>query len=1202
VIGGSEGMSETPQDAKQADTDVVPSGQRLQARENDGPHAADIANDVLVVADARSALDALDYLAREIMARSGASGVALLDAKRREVAASGVNESPPNDVPPVLEVTLRCGWDTTGYLRFSGIDLDTIHYSSQQRVAALQDLAALTMPRLERELAEPGSHDEWRAPAHTRATPAPLKTELPILRFLSEFVCDHIGADFAYITATPVDATDLCYGGYAMRSDRWQFLRDQSAAGLAARCQTLGQPIVMDFSPQDRAASHEELALRFMEGARVLLAVPLLAGPRAHGVLMIGWRNAAAIERQHIDEAAMHAARLSMMLAHQGGATVLRQLSTIPLVAGARGSLDVTIPAIVRASSEIMEIKQCAMLIVDDRGKRLTPMAAVGLPVAFFRGFGDLGVGRNTTTSGRAILLKETIITDDLMLDADWKPYASLASPLGIRAVWASPVIVKSGRVIGCFTVYRSEPGAPQPMARALLDLFASVLAWAYDNARADPTMAPPLSAVEFAGSQLAVMVEQMPGAVVAYDASGAVQYRNAAADAMGFAQAQDRGTAATTGTMQFFIQDGSALRGLDARQWPGSRALAGEIINNVEMLCRAPDLNAPSRWVRVSAAPLRDAAGTITGAICVFHDAGNEQQLLHKLTVSEARVRALQDSMPNGLALFDADGSQIWANAASAEITGLTGTHSHATLDALPWIADEGGTPCLPSAFPAHRARRTGAAVRGEVMALAGDNGARRWVQVDATPVLDAAGKTANVVVSLLDVSRHKHVEGELSRLALYDTLTGLPNRTRFQQLLEEAFIECVDDSICLLLLDLDRFREVNDTLGHVNGDILVGQFAARLVSMLSVEAVVGRLGGDEFGVLLKHADIARAASTARGILKTLEPPFEIVGQTFDVEVSIGIAVSPDHGRDSGALLRHADIAMYFAKHARDGFAVYNPKHDIYSPDRLSLLGDLRRSIEQGHLFLVYQPQVRISDGQVTGVEALVRWQHPTRGMIAPDQFIQLAEGSGAIKPLTLWVLNEALRQCAEWRGGGIDLGVAVNLSARNLHDDSLASTIGDLLLLHRVPPKRLALEITESAIMSDPGGAMVVLTRLSNMGTRLSIDDFGTGYSSLAYLQRLPAHEIKIDKSFVLKLSDSANDQAIVKSITDLGHNLGHDILAEGVENQAALDILSVLGCDAAQGYYLSRPKPARDITPWLEERARRTSPPPGGGPSSE
>jgi EAL domain-containing protein (putative c-di-GMP-specific phosphodiesterase class I) len=240
--------------------------------------------------------------------------------------------------------------------------------------------------------------------------------------------------------------------------------------------------------------------------------------------------------------------------------------------------------------------------------------------------------------------------------------------------------------------------------------------------------------------------------------------------------------------------------------------------------------------------------------------------------------------------------------------------------------------------------------------------------------------------------------------------------------------------------------------------------------------------------------------------------------------------------------------------------------------------------------------------DGEVTGVEALVRWQHPTRGMIAPDQFIQLAEGTGAIKPLTLWVLNEALRQCGAWRKSGLDLQVAVNLSARNLHDDGLASTITDLLLQHRVPPRKLALEITESAIMSDPTGAMVVLTRLSNMGTRLSIDDFGTGYSSLAYLQRLPAHEIKIDKSFVLKLADSQNDEAIVKSIVDLGHNLGRGILAEGVENQAALDTLARLGCDAAQGYYLSRPLRAGDVTSWLAERARQATGSPGGGPFSE
>jgi EAL domain-containing protein (putative c-di-GMP-specific phosphodiesterase class I) len=335
-----------------------------------------------------------------------------------------------------------------------------------------------------------------------------------------------------------------------------------------------------------------------------------------------------------------------------------------------------------------------------------------------------------------------------------------------------------------------------------------------------------------------------------------------------------------------------------------------------------------------------------------------------------------------------------------------------------------------------------------------------------------------------------------------------------------------------------------------------------------------------------MERATVVDATSMARKILRDLEKPFEIVGQTLDVDASIGVALCPDHGDDAGALLRRADIAMYVAKHSHDGFTVYAARLDLHSPDRLSLLGELRRSIDQGHLFLAYQPLIRIPDRKLVGMEALVRWQHPVHGLISPDGFISLAEGTGAIKPLTIWVLNEALRQCSEWRLKGLDLEVSVNISARNLHDVSLAATVLDSLLKYQVPPNRLTLEITESAIMSDPSSAMIVLSRLSNMGVHLAIDDFGTGYSSLAYLQRLPTRNIKIDKSFVLRLCENANDAAIVRAIIELGHSLGHTVLAEGVEDESVLALLAQFGCDFAQGYFFSKPLPAPEIEDWIRE----------------
>ncbi|HEY8284572.1 MAG TPA: GGDEF domain-containing phosphodiesterase, partial [Chloroflexota bacterium] len=316
--------------------------------------------------------------------------------------------------------------------------------------------------------------------------------------------------------------------------------------------------------------------------------------------------------------------------------------------------------------------------------------------------------------------------------------------------------------------------------------------------------------------------------------------------------------------------------------------------------------------------------------------------------------------------------------------------------------------------------------------------------------------------------------------------------------------------------------------------------------------------------------------------ILRALDQPFVLEGYSMTLGASIGITLAPDHGQDAITLLRRADVAMYTAKRGATGYALYTTEQDQYSPDRLGLTGELRQAIEQDRLCLHYQPKVDLKTGHLDGVEALVRWPHPDRGLLPPDQFIPLAEHTGLIAPLSRWVLGTALRQCRAWRDEGLEIRVAVNLSARLLQDEHLIETVSDLLQAHGVPPNDLELEITESAVMADPARALGLLHRLHMMGVRLSIDDFGTGYSSLAYLNRLPVDEVKIDKSFILGLrTDDA--ATITRSIIDLGHNLGLVVVAEGVEDQVAYERLGGMGCDLAQGYYLSRPIPAADLTAW-------------------
>jgi len=436
-------------------------------------------------------------------------------------------------------------------------------------------------------------------------------------------------------------------------------------------------------------------------------------------------------------------------------------------------------------------------------------------------------------------------------------------------------------------------------------------------------------------------------------------------------------------------------------------------------------------------------------------------------------------------------------------------------------------------------------------------------------------------------DISERKRGEEALRHQALHDALTGLPNRTLLLDRLEQALTAArrVRLPCALLLLDLDHFKEVNDTLGHQVGDALLQEVSARLRAALRAVDTVARLGGDEFAVLLPDADEAGAIGVARVLRGVLERPILVEGQPLAVEGSVGIALAAPTA-DASALLRQADVAMYMAKRAHSGHALYDPASDAHDPERLALLGALRQALEEDALELHYQPQVVLTSGLTCGVEALLRWPHPTRGFIAPDKFIPLAEQTGLIGPLTRWVLETALRQVQAWQEEGLSVGLSVNLSARTLHDPDLPVLVASLLEGHTVAPDLLTLEITESALMIDPARARDTLVRLTALGVRIAIDDFGTGYSSLGYLKQLPVAEVKIDQSFVRGLGDATDvkDAAIVCAVIALAQALGLNIVAEGVETGAAWNRLRALGCALAQGYYLSRPLPACEMTRWL------------------
>jgi diguanylate cyclase (GGDEF)-like protein len=431
-----------------------------------------------------------------------------------------------------------------------------------------------------------------------------------------------------------------------------------------------------------------------------------------------------------------------------------------------------------------------------------------------------------------------------------------------------------------------------------------------------------------------------------------------------------------------------------------------------------------------------------------------------------------------------------------------------------------------------------------------------------------------------LLDDLQRAAAEREYQ--ALHDPLTGLPNRTLFTDRVRQAAAALGPDGrLAVLLIDLDRFKEINDTLGHASGDLVLREVGIRLRAGLPDSHVVARLGGDEFAVLVPALPGWDAAVAVGQLVRTtLGRPLPVEQLELEVGGSIGIALGPDHGDDPELLLQRADVAMYQAKGGHADIEVYAPERDQYSPRRLALVGALRTAIQQGDLTLRYQPKVELAGGRVVGAEALVRWHHPVHGQVPPDEFIPIAESTALIQPLGQFVLESALDQARRWRRDGLSLGLAVNLSVRNLADPALVDRVAELIARAGVAPDSLTLEITESGVMTDPEAAIAMLWGLRRIGVRLSVDDFGTGYSSLAYLKRLPVDEVKLDKSFVLNMTGDPDDAAIVRSTIELAHNLGLQLVAEGVEDQETLELLASLGCDLAQGFHLAHPMLPDDL----------------------
>ncbi len=564
-----------------------------------------------------------------------------------------------------------------------------------------------------------------------------------------------------------------------------------------------------------------------------------------------------------------------------------------------------------------------------------------------------------------------------------------------------------------------------------------------------------------------------------------------------------------------------------------------------------------------------------------------SEQALLNHKDVLDAVLRAAGDL--GEIILLSQDPSQnAWAPgrvfhcAGLSAITGYDDAELTSMQHLIAVIAPEDREEVLTRI----QRLRLSSSDRFETTIIAKDG---RRVRIEVAVKTYRAGARRGVVVFGRDITDRVRVQEELERRAFFDAVTGLPNRHLLQDRLRQALANSQRASlpVSVLVMDLDRFKQVNDALGHAAGDALLRAVGERLTLLVRGGDTIARLGGDEFAFILPGATAVDAAAFAVRIRRTMEEAFQIEGQLIDVRASVGIAAAPDHASTTENLLKRADFAMYTAKRAGGGHAVYAHDAERSSNTQRSLLSlttDLRTALLEDSLAVVFQPQVSLVSRQIVGVEALARWMHPTHGPLEPAVFIPLAEETGLIGHLTKWVIERAIKESALLRSGGLNLPVAVNISMRNLLDPDLPDLVAGILDECGVPPEMLELEITETAVMSEVGKTLRLLERLHEVGVRLAIDDFGTGYSSLSYLHQLPLDSLKIDKSFVVSMARQQRSASIVRSTIELAHNLGLTVVAEGVEDPASFGLLARLGCDVAQGFYMSEPRDIEDLMRWI------------------
>lgn len=812
----------------------------------------------------------------------------------------------------------------------------------------------------------------------------------------------------------------------------------------------------------------------------------------------------------------------------------------------------------------------CSVLLLDEEGTRLWHCAAPRLPAEYCALINGAEIGPRGGSCGTAAYLGSRFVATDIETEPAWQDYRELAMRFGLRACWSTPILNEDGRVLGTFAMYFKTPRSPEPLHERIIEVALHVAAVAIGKDQQEKESHRLTNELKERVKELTLLRRVAQALLVPRP--------------LGQELFDDLVAAISSG----WLPPELCQVRIVYEKWESKTK---DFIETPYQLNRPLVTNKGSGCIQIVCMNTGGAEVSLQ-----LLDALAESMVLHfnhahaeeALRESEERYRLVNLATSDVVWDWDVKNGTLWWNEGVSVVFGYQPSEVSSELT---WWAER--------VHPEDRDRVH------DSLQLVVERGNQAWqedyrflkkdgsyadIQDRGYAMRNSDGVTRRIIGVMQDVTARRKAGLEVRELAYHEPLTRLPNRTALTVELAKAIENAAiaRSGLSLLLVNLNYFRDINDSLGHQNGDILLQQVAARLLETVGEQGQVASLGGDEFAILLPRIhESAEVENVLSEIHVSLQKPVLLADIPIKTDATLGVALYPEHGSSVDLLWQHADVALRTAKERYEPHVVYSSSIDHYDPGRLILLGELSSAIENDQLVLHYQPKIDLKKGRTIGLEALVRWQHPTRGLIFPDAFIPLAERTGLINPLTTCVVASALRQGLAFLQQGIELDISVNLSARNLHEPGfskgLLALVGDI----GFPLTRLTLEVTETGIMADPVRAKAVLTELCQAGIHLSMDDFGIGQSSLSYLKELPISKIKIDKSFVMDFEQPRN-MAVVRSAIDLASNMGLQITAEGVEQEVAAQALKEFGCDLAQGYFYSKPLPVPLLTTWLKESA--------------